>query len=43
MSKTEKTGYKIDFEFWSKIISACSNAFHKGQAAAKGDMLQSSQ
>lgn len=43
MSKTEKTGYKTDFEFWPKTISACSNAFHKWQAAAKGDVPQSSQ
>ena len=42
MSKTEKTGYKTDFEFWFKTISACSTAFHKGQAAAKGEVLQSS-
>lgn len=42
MSKTEKTGYKTDFEFWFQMISACPTTFHKGQEAAKGELLQDS-
>lgn len=43
MSKTEKTGFKTDFEFWFKMISAYPTTFHKRQAAAKGELPQDSQ
>lgn len=42
MSKTEKTGYKADFEFWFKMISVGPITFHKGKAAAKGELPQDS-